>query len=199
MAWHPTQLTAAQREERRLVAGRLLRAGRLSQADIARHVGVSRAAVSQWAARLRARPGGLAGLRQRPRSGRPPRLSAAAWRQVLTRLARGARAAGFATERWTLSRIALVLRREFGVRYHPHSLSAVLRARGWSPQRPASQAREQDEAAVASWRRRTWPGLKRGRGAAGASSFSSTRPVTPSAPGSARPGRPGARRRSCGG
>jgi hypothetical protein len=41
--WRPTHLTSKQMEERRLVAATLLRQGQLSQADIARHVGVSRA------------------------------------------------------------------------------------------------------------------------------------------------------------
>ncbi|WP_420846807.1 helix-turn-helix domain-containing protein [Microvirga tunisiensis] len=39
-------------EERRLTAATLLRQGQLSQADIARHVGVSRASVCRWAATL---------------------------------------------------------------------------------------------------------------------------------------------------
>jgi putative transposase len=197
MSWHPRQLTAAQREERRLAAGRLLRAGRYSQAEIARQFGVSRAAVSHWARRLRGGPG-LASLRARPRSGRPPRLSLAQGRQVLARLAAGARAAGFDTERWTLRRIAVLLRREFGVRYHPHSLSALLRAWGWSPQRPATQARERDERAVTAWRQRLWPRLKRGPGAPAARWSSSTRPATPSEPAPGPPGRRSAAPRSCG-
>ena len=43
--WRPTHLTSEQMEERRLVAATLLRQGQLSQADIARHVGVSRASM----------------------------------------------------------------------------------------------------------------------------------------------------------
>jgi putative transposase len=65
-------------------------------------------------------------------------------------LQRGALASGFDTERWTLRRIARVLRREFGVTYHPHSLSALLGAHGWSPQRPAMRAVERDEALIAA-------------------------------------------------
>src|SRR4051794_34425843 len=41
----PTQLTSEQMEERHLTAATLLRQGQLSQADIARHVEVSRASV----------------------------------------------------------------------------------------------------------------------------------------------------------
>ena len=45
MTWRPKKLTATQREERRLEAGQLLRTTDLSQAAIARIVGVSRTAV----------------------------------------------------------------------------------------------------------------------------------------------------------
>jgi putative transposase len=175
--WHPEHLTAEQLEQRRLAAARLLRAGRLSQAEVAREVGVSPAAVSQWARRLRETPG-TAGLKCRPRTGRPPRLTPAHWEAVRAVLRRGARASGFDTERWTLRRIARVLRREFGVTYHPHSLSALLRAHGWSPQRPATRAVERDEALIAAWLKRDWPAVKRGLAAAGSSLPSWTRRVT---------------------
>ncbi|MPR11219.1 helix-turn-helix domain-containing protein, partial [Microvirga tunisiensis] len=50
--WRPAHLTPGQMEERRLEAARLLRQGRLSQAEIARQLGASRASVSRWAATL---------------------------------------------------------------------------------------------------------------------------------------------------
>jgi transposase len=52
MVWQPARLTRAQLEERRLAAARLLRAGELAEAEIARQMGVSRAAVTQWKQRL---------------------------------------------------------------------------------------------------------------------------------------------------
>jgi hypothetical protein len=50
--WRPTHLTSEQMDERRLAAATLLRQGQLSQADIARHVGGSRASACRWAATL---------------------------------------------------------------------------------------------------------------------------------------------------
>src|SRR5207253_6138598 len=134
MVWQPERLTRAQMEERRLAAGRLLRAKRLSEAEIAREVGVSRASVTRWKQRLER--AGLEGLHQRAPSGRPSHLSEAQWRQLFPLLERGAMAAGFETDRWTLRRIASVIERTFGVRYHGCSLSRALHARDWSPQRP---------------------------------------------------------------
>jgi putative transposase len=174
--WQPRRLTPAQLEERRLVAARWLRAGRLSQAEIARRLGVSEAAVSGWKRKVAA--AGLAGLRRRAHTGRRPRLTERQWRRVLTRLSRGAVAAGFDTERWTLRRVAAVVRRECGVRYHPRSLGRVLRRHGWTRHHPATQAKERDEALIAAWLARDWPRVKRGLAASGPRLPSWTRRVT---------------------
>jgi transposase len=105
MIWRPRFLTRTQREARRLAAGRLLQADQLSQAEIARRMGVSRMAVSQWAKHLRQHRGDTASWHTRPRPGCPARLSAEPWQRVLMVLTAGARRAGFDTERWTLCRI----------------------------------------------------------------------------------------------
>jgi putative transposase len=188
MGWQPTRLTRAQLEERRLAAGQLLRTKRRSQAAIAREFGVSRAAVTRWKQRLAA--AGLRGLRCRRPSGRPSRLTPAQWRQLLRLLDRGALAAGFETERWTQRRIAAIIARTFGVRYHFRSLGRALRARGWSPQVPVAQAKERDDALVEAWLRRDWPRIKRGLVAQGVPLPSWTRRVTRFGPASAPPGRP---------
>ena len=176
MVWQPARLTRAQMEERRLAAARLLRAGELAQAEIARQMGVSRAAVTQWKQRLDR--DGLSALRQRRSSGRPARLSEAQWDELLTLLQQGAVAAGFETERWTLRRIGRVIARTFGVRYHFRSLGCALHARGL---------------------RRDWPRIKRGRGAQGGRWPSWMRSATRFGPPSARLGRPQASRRCCDG
>jgi len=192
--WQPKRWTSAQLEERRLAGARLLRAGRLSQAAIARQLGVSRAAVTQWKHRLRS--AGRRGLRRGQPSGRPSHLTAGQWQQLLRLLRRGARRAGFATERWTLPRIARVVEREFGVSYHGASLSRARRARGWSPQVPIAQAKERDDALVEAWLKRDWPRVKRGLAAAGARLPSWTRRVTRFGPTSVPPGLRGATHRS---
>jgi putative transposase len=146
-------------EERRLAAAALLRQGRLSQAAIARQLGVSGASVCRWAATLAQE--GRRGLRARPRTGRPARLDAPGWERLGRLLARGAVAAGFETEQWTLRRIAARVRQEFGVDYHPRYLERPLKALGFSVQRPATQARERDERAIAAWPRRSWVAIKK--------------------------------------
>lgn len=159
--WRPRTLTPEQLEERRLEAGRLLRAGRLSQAEIARRLDVSRTAVSQWAKRLREDPHGSAALKRRPKPGRPTRLTARRWQELLDVLSRGAIEAGFETERWTLPRVRVIIRRRFGVTYHAHYLSVRLRDLGRSAQVPAVRARERDEALIQAWLDRDWPRIKK--------------------------------------
>lgn len=164
--WYPHQLTPAQLEERRLQAAQWFRTGTLTQAEIARRLGVTPAAVSRWRARWR--HGGDRQLRARPRAHAAPRLSERQWQRLLRRLARGALAAGFPTEQWTLQRIAALIRREFGVHYHPRYLSRPLHAHGWSPHRPAPRAKERDDALVEAWLRRDWEAVKKALTATGA-------------------------------
>jgi integrase len=65
-------------------------------------------------------------------------------------LLRGAEAAGYRTELWTLKRIGEVIRKQFGVRYSPVGVWALLRhGLGWSWQKPERRALERDEAAIA--------------------------------------------------
>ncbi|WP_141594699.1 MULTISPECIES: winged helix-turn-helix domain-containing protein [unclassified Myxococcus] len=175
MAWQPRRLSAEQQQERRLEAARLLRRG-VPQVRVAREFGVSEAAVSKWAARLRS--GGLRALRARRHPGRRSRLTPTQWQQVASTLRAGALVAGFPTERWTLRRVANVIQRRYGVRYHPNYLGGPLRRLGFSPQRPTTQARERDDALVQAWLRRDWPLIKRGLVEAGQCLPSWTKRVT---------------------
>lgn len=178
-AWRPSRLTPAQLEERRLAAARLFprcRAGRLSQSEIARALGVSRQSVSRWYTTWDAE--GRAALKARPKTGRPAQIDTTAWARLAAVLAEGAGAAGFDTERWTLRRIAQVAERELGMRHHFRSFSRVLRARGWTPQRPAVQAKERNETLVRVWMKRDWLALTKELATRGAALPSWTKQVT---------------------
>lgn len=184
--WQPKRWTAAHLAERRLDGVRLLRTGRLSQAELARRMGVSRAAVTPWQQRFPV--AGLRGVQRRPTPGRPTRLSPGQWRPLVGLLRRGARATGFETERWTLRRVAALIERPFGVRYHFRSLGRALGGRGWRPHQPIPRARDRDAALVEAWLRRDWPRIQRGRAARGAPSSAWTRRGTHCGPTSAPPG-----------
>jgi transposase len=76
-------------------------------------------------------------------------------------LLKGPLAHGYINDLWTLKRIAEVIEKQFGVRYDPSGVWHVLRGIGWSCQRPEGRARERDEEAIARWRQRDWPRIKK--------------------------------------
>jgi transposase len=147
------------KEARRLQAWRLKQRG-WSQRQIAEALGVSEGAVSQWM--TRARRGGAEALRHRRPPGALCRLTAEQLARLPTLLHQGPGAYGFRGEVWTRSRIAVMIRLEFGVSYHPAHVSRVCQAIRWSPQKPARRARQRDEVAITRWRDETWSTLKRG-------------------------------------
>ena len=122
--------------------GRRLRAWELKQQGwtqrlIAAALGVTPGAVSQWMTRVR--EDGVAGLRRRIATGPQPKLGAEQRAELPVLLARGARTWGFHEEVWTNRRIAVVIEQASGVRYHPSHVSRLLRAIGWSPQKPSCE------------------------------------------------------------
>jgi transposase len=157
--------------QRRRQAARLFQQG-LSQAEVARRLGVSRQSASRWQARWR--QGGRAGLAGPGRWGRPSRLSDRDWRRVERALLRGAQAHGFDTDLWTLPRVAEVIWRLTGVSYHPGHVWWLLHRHHWSPQRPTRRASERDDAEIARWRAEEWPRIKGGRPSGARGSASST-------------------------
>ena len=198
MIWRPRQLTRTQLEERRLEAGRLLRAGHLSHAAVARQMGVSRTTVSIWAKQLRYSQGDLRSLKNRPVPGRPPRLTTEQWQHLLQVLSQGALQAGFDTDRWTLRRIRALILVEYGVEFHAHYLARRLKALGWSPQHPAVYARERDDGLVQAWLTCDWPRIKKRLAAEAQQSSSSMKSGSRFAPRRPLPGPRGDRRLFCG-
>lgn len=150
-------------EARRFQAARLFGRG-ASQAIVARELGVSRMTAYRWYHAWRGR--GRGALKAAGRAGRKPRLDRQQWAGVEAALLQGPPAHGFATDLWTLPRIAVLIARRTGVRYHPAHVWRILQGLHWSLQRPTRQARERDEAAIRQWRRRRWPQVKKTRGAA---------------------------------
>src|SRR2546430_10660630 len=93
-------------EERRMRAADLFEQG-VIPAEIARQVGVCHQIVSDWRAVWRQT--GRDGLRAAGRAGRRPKLSRHQLTQVEAALAKGAEANGYATDLWTLTRVAEVI------------------------------------------------------------------------------------------
>jgi transposase len=104
---------------------------------------------------------GLGAIRAKPLSGRPAKLDLKAKKRLESTLLRGAREAGYATDLWTCPRIARVIHKTFGVRYHVDHIGRLLHSLGWSPQKPQRRAIERDEVAIQRWVKTTWPKVKK--------------------------------------
>lgn len=114
-----------QREQRRMRAWELHQRG-WTQDKIARELGVSQGAVSQWIKRVRD-GGGVEALRRHPAPGRRAELTDEQFAMLPSLLASGAQAYGFEGDAWTTKRVAAVLQQVFGVAYHPGHISRLLR------------------------------------------------------------------------
>ena len=153
-------------EKRRFQAIRLWERGEGPSA-IARQVKVVRQTVSRWIAQCRRQ--GKASLKKAGRAGRKPRLTARDRQRLEKLLRRGPEVLGYETPLWTCPRVADLIERELGVRYHPGHVWKVLIGLGWSPQRPTGRARERNEQEIAHWKKKVWPALKKKPSARGAS------------------------------
>ena len=145
-------------EKRRREAIRLWESG-LNQSEVARRVKVVRQTVVRWVAQYREQ--GEAALRKAGRAGRKPLLSQQDRQRLEELLVRGPEALGYETPLWTCPRVAHLIEQEFGIRYHEGHVWKVLVSLGWSPQRPIGKARERNEEQIRTWRKKTWPAIKK--------------------------------------
>jgi len=146
------------REERRKRAWKLKEEG-WSQQDIAAALGVSEGAVSQWI--KRGREGGMEALTAHPPNGVSPRLTVEQKAQIPELLAKGAEAYGFRGDVWTASRVAEVIKRTFGARYHRDHVGKLMREAGWSRQKPVERASQRNEETLKNWSEERWPDIKK--------------------------------------
>ena len=143
---------------RRVRAGRMLLAGK-TPAQAAHAVGVARQTAYTWKAILD--EGGIDALRAMPGRGRPARLDETQLQALGRTLLQSPTAHGFGTELWTLKRVGVLIGRQYGVKFGQTQIWCILGGLGFSVQKPERRAIERDEDAVATWKRKTWPGLKK--------------------------------------
>lgn len=145
-------------KKKRLKAGRLLLSGK-GCTEVAATVGVARQTVHTWKRLLD--EGGMDALRGVLERGRPASLDAPQLAAVRAAVLRSPTEHGFGTELWTLKRVGTVIERMHGVRFGQTQVWRILGALGFSPQKPEKRAVERDENVVGSWKRSTWPALKK--------------------------------------
>jgi transposase len=102
------------------------------------------------------------GLDAKPATGAKRRLSDVQLRELETLLLHGATAHGFPNELWTSARVALVIERRFGIKYHPdHALKLLKQRLHWTCHKPQKQARERNDKEVERWKADEFPRILR--------------------------------------
>jgi transposase len=140
----------------RSIAATMLDNGR-SPAEIAKDLGVDDQTVRAW--RRSYNKGGREALASRKPPGRPALLTGAQREELAGLLLAGPAACGFDKYLWTQQLIADLIGRRFAVRYHHDHVGVVLKAMGFTHQKPMRRARERDERRIEAWRTEAWPAL----------------------------------------
>jgi len=150
--------TQKQLEHRRIRAVKLLQDGHGIR-QTARMVGASPSSVVRW--RDAYKKGRQKALASKPPPSRPCRLSKKQLSKLQMLLLKGPKANGYRTDLWTLRRIAQIIKKHFGQSYQPSGVWYMLGRIGWSCQKPQRRARERNEQAIADWRKKDWPRIKK--------------------------------------
>ncbi|MEW6003536.1 MAG: winged helix-turn-helix domain-containing protein [Nitrospirota bacterium] len=146
-------------EKRRISAIKLYKKGR-SQYWIAKHLKVSFEAVSNWVEFYKKR--GVNGLKTLGKPGPKPRLNDSEKKKIKQAILKGPKSQGFATDLWTLDRIASLIKKLAKVSYHPGHVWKILMELGFTCQKPQIKTQERDEEKIKRWKQQVWPRLKRG-------------------------------------
>ncbi len=146
------------REARRLRAWELREEG-WSQAAIAKALGVTAGAISQWFKRGDTKEA----MRSRKPTGGRAQLTEEQRQQLAALLDEGAEAQGFRGDVWTRKRVRWLIKKHFRVEYTPQHVGRVLRKMGWSRQKPVKRASQRNDEAIEQWRIEKWPQIKKKR------------------------------------
>lgn len=144
----------ARRERVRLQAAQMFEQD-MDPVQIAWLLRVSAKSVYSWRRAWRA--GGEAALASRGPGGNRCKLDDGQLARLRAALDAGPAASGWAgDQRWTLARVAALIRRLFRVGYTLRGVSYLLHRMGFTPQVPIHRAIQRDEAKIAAWRAQTW-------------------------------------------
>lgn len=105
--------------------------------------------------------GGIDALPAMPTRGRPARLDGEQLQALGRTLLGKPTAHGFGTELWTLKRLGALIDRLYDVKFGQPQIWRMLRGLEFSVQKPERRATRRDEAAMQTWKRKTWPGLQK--------------------------------------
>lgn len=131
----------------------------IHQAEVARRLGVTPAAVHAWYHVWNVQ--GRRGLRSKGHPGFSSRLTDEDRKRMRRAILKGARKFGYDTDLWTLERIGTVMKRVTGKSFGHTWIWQIVLSLGFTSQKPERRSRERDEKAIHEWKERTFPRLKK--------------------------------------
>jgi transposase len=155
---HTPLLSRKKREQKRLKAAKLFKKN-VPQAEIARKLKVTPAAVNYW--RIDWKKHGVEGLKSKGHPGFESKLTKDDRKAFKRAILKGPLAYGYETNFWTLSRLSVVMKKVTGIRFSDVWTWHIVRDLGFTPQKPRVLAAERDEAAIKAWKEKRLPGLKK--------------------------------------
>jgi len=151
-------LSRKDKEKRRFKAAKMFKKG-VSQVDVARKFNVTPTAVSQW--RKAWDKKGEEALKSKGPPGFSSKLTEENRKELKKILKTGPVRYGYPTELWTLSRIAEVIKEEFRITFTDVWVWHILHDLGFTPQKPQVKSRQRNEKAIAWWKEKKLPSLKK--------------------------------------
>lgn len=146
------------RERRRFKAAKLFQQG-IHQAEVARRLSVTSAAVHGWYHVWK--KSGISGLRSKGHPGFSSQLTETDRTKLKTAILKGAKKFGYNTDLWTLERIGAVMKRVTGKSFGHTWTWQIILSLGFTNQKPERRSKERDEKAIRAWKERTFPRLKK--------------------------------------
>ena len=123
-------------------------------------LGFARACIYSWLARYRA--GGWHALKTGRRTGRPKKLTGIQIAWIYRTVSdKDPRQLKFPFALWTRAMVASVIKKRFGIRFSESSVGRLLRQLGISCQKPLYRAYQQNPDAVAEWKEKVFPEIRK--------------------------------------
>jgi len=163
------KLDAQSKEALRIRAVEQILEGQSPEA-MARVLGINQRSVFRWLERYHY--GGWEALRNRPKSGRPPKLTGEQLRWLSGVLRKEApEQYRFPFALWTRDMVRSLIREQLGVRLSAASVGRILKTLGFTPQRPLHRAQQRQPELVDQWQNEVYPELQKRAQAEGAKIF----------------------------
>lgn len=173
-AWKAAEKAGDLEAARRLRAIHLVGVSHYTQVAVGKILDVTENAVTRWVMAYKER--GCSALLSRKPPGSKCRLTDAQLRKLELMVRKGPEAHGFDTGVWDANLVGELVRREFGVEYHPTTIRRILKRLGFSLQYPKKTLAGANLGAQRRWLKVEYPRVKKRLRMKAGSSSSKTSP-----------------------